>query len=339
MKKDTVLVTGGTGFVGSYIIRYLVQKGYQVKAIKRKTSSMQLVQSVNDKVEWLEGDILDLPFVENCLQQVDWVIHAAAMISFHPKEVDTMMKVNAEGTANIVNASLHVGIKKLVHLSSIAALGRKEFQKHIDESVNWENSKMNSNYAISKFKAECEVWRGIQEGLNAVIINPSVIIGAGFWDSGSCKLFAKMWNGLNFYPQGATGFVDVRDVAQISIALMESTVQAERFILNGANLSYQSFFHQIAVAMGKNPPQKEANPIVLAILYRLDWLLMKLFNKHPLLTKETIRTTKEQFEYSNKKIVQQLNYQFVPFSTSVEDTAKEFVRNKTKGEPYGTLAL
>ncbi len=337
MKKDIVLVTGATGFVGSYIIRYLVQMGYQVKALKRKNSPMQLVESVIDKVDWLEGDILDLPFLESSLEQVDMVIHAAAMISFHPKEVDAMMKVNAEGTANIVNAALHVGLKKFVHLSSIAALGRKEFQKNIDESVNWENSKLNSNYAISKFKAECEVWRGIQEGLDAVIINPSVIIGAGFWNSGSCKLFSKMWEGLAFYPQGATGFVDVRDVAQVSIALMESTIKAERFIVNGANLSYRSFFHQIAVAMDKNPPSKQANPIVLAVLYRIDWLLMKLFNKSPLLTKETIRTTKEQFEYSHQKIVEAIDYQFIPFEESVEETVREFVKNQSEGHSFGFL--
>lgn len=339
MKDAAVLVTGGTGFVGSYVIRYLVQNNYKVIAIRRKTSPMQLVEAVAEAVEWREGDILDSPFLESVLKEVDYVIHAAAMISFNPEEVSMMMKVNAEGTANLVNAALHVGIKKLVHVSSIAALGRKEFQKNIDESVTWENSKMNSNYAISKFKAECEVWRGIQEGLNAVIINPSVIIGAGFWNSGSCKLFDKMWKGLNYYPQGATGFVDVRDVAKVCIELMESDIAAERYIVNTANTSYKTFFEQVAVCMSKKPPSKQANALVLSALYRIDWLLLKLFRKKPLLTKETIRTTKEQYEYSNQKIIAALNYQFIPLSESIKQTSARFVESQAQKNDFAVLAL
>ncbi len=339
MSDEIVLVTGGTGFVGSYLLRYLLGKGYKVKALKRSSSPMHLVADIQEQIDWLEGDILDAPFLDIALKGVDLVFHVAAMISFNPAETKQMMKVNVEGTANVVNAALFNNIKKLVHVSSIAAIGRKEFQSHIDEKISWENSKMNSNYAISKFKAECEVWRAIQEGLHAVIVNPSVILGAGFWDSGSCKLFEKMWKGLKYYPQGGTGFVDVRDVAKVSLALMESDISGERYILNSENCSFRDFFTTAAIALKKTPPAKKANRFLIAVLWRLDWLSSKLFKTNPLLTKETIRTSKETYYYNNKKIINDLNFTFIPVNECINDTAKVFLESKISKHHFGILPL
>jgi dihydroflavonol-4-reductase len=339
MSDEIVLVTGGTGFVGSYILRYLLGKGYKVKALKRSSSPMHLVSDIQNQIDWIEGDILDVPFLDVALKGVDLVFHVAAMISFNPAETKQMMKVNVEGTANIVNAALCHKIKKLVHVSSIAAIGRKEFQSHIDEKMSWENSKMNSNYAISKFKAECEVWRAMQEGLHAVIVNPSVILGAGFWDSGSCKLFEKMWKGLKYYPQGGTGFVDVRDVAKASVALMESDISGERYILNSENCTFRHFFATTALALKKAPPARKANPLLIAILWRLDWLSSKLFKTNPLLTKETIRTSRETYYYSNNKIINDLNFTFNPVDDCINETAKVFLKSKTSNQHFGILPL
>lgn len=339
MTNKHVLVTGGTGFLGAYLLHYLVQKGYQVKAIKRKTSSMDLVKDIQNQIEWLEGDILDTPFLESAMTGVQQVYHAAAVVSFNPQEAAFMLKVNVEGTANMVNTAIYKGIEKFVHISSIAALGRKEFQPHINEEAQWENSKENSNYAISKFKAECEVWRGMQEGLNIAILNPSVIIGAGHWNQGSCKLIQRVAKGFKYYPKGRTGFVDVRDVAKAAIMLMESTVSGQRYIINSANWSYQKFFSQTAQALNQPAPNQAAAPWMVNLLWRAEWLRSKLFRTQPLLTRETARTSQSTYYYHNEKIVEDFGYDFIPMEETIQTTAKVFLDSQKKGQNYGLMPL
>lgn len=339
MANKQVLVTGGTGFLGAYLLNYLVQKGYQIRAIKRKTSSMDLVKNIQSQIEWLEGDILDIPFLETAMKGVQQVYHAAAVISFDPREAAFMLKVNAEGTANMVNAALYEGVEKFVHVSSIAALGRKEFQPHINEMAQWENSKQNSNYAISKFKAECEVWRGMQEGLNIAIVNPSVIIGAGHWNQGSCQLIQKVAKGFKFYPKGSTGFVDVRDVARAAILLMESDISGERYILNGVNWSYQKFFTETAKALQQSPPNKLAAPWMINFLWRAEWLRSKIFRSSPLLSRETARTSQATYYYHNEKIVKDLGYDFISMEETLHATAKAFKESQAKTLNYGLMPL
>lgn len=339
MANKQVLVTGGTGFLGAYLLGYLVQKGYQIRAIKRKTSSMDLVKGIQDQIEWLEGDILDTPFLETAMKGVQQVYHAAAVISFDPREAAFMLKVNAEGTANMVNAALYEGVEKFVHVSSIAALGRKEFQPHVNETAQWENSKENSNYAISKFKAECEVWRAMQEGLNIAIVNPSVIIGAGHWKLGSCQLIQKVAKGFKFYPKGSTGFVDVRDVARAAVLLMESDISGERYILNGANWSYQKFFSQTAKALDQKPPSRLAAPWMINLLWRAEWLRSKIFRSTPLLSKETARTSQATYYYHNEKIIEELGYDFIPMEETLHTTATAFRKSQEQGINYGIMPL
>lgn len=339
MAKKNILVTGGTGFVGSYILRYLVDAGATVRAFKRSTSPMDLVDDIKDQIEWVEGDILDVPFIEEAMDGIDYVYHAAAMISFNPKEAAQMLKVNGEGTANIVNAALYKGIKKLVHVSSIAALGRKEHQPNINEQAQWENSKENSNYAISKFKAECEVWRGMQEGLNIAIINPSVILGAGYWDQGSCKLFGKANKGMQYYPSGSTGFVDVRDVARAAIQLMDSDIVGERYIVNGENLMYKEFFAMTAEALNKQAPSKQAPAWLVNILWRLEWGRSKLFRSAPLLTRETARTAMSTYYYHNNKIKKDMDFEFTPIARSIQETAQLFKESQQQKRNYAKLPL
>lgn len=339
MKDKKVLVTGGTGLVGSYLLRYLLQKGYPVKAIKRATSPMDLVADIQHQIEWVEGDILDVPFLEKIMKDVHQVYHAAAVISFDPSQVSWMMQVNKEGTANIVNAALYRNIEKLIHVSSIAALGRKEYQPNIDESAQWENSKENSNYAISKFKAEAEVWRGIQEGLSAAIINPSVILGAGYWDSGSCKIFDRVARGLNHYPTGTTGFVDVRDVALAAIALMESDIEAERYIVNAANWSYKRLLTHLAKALQKKSPTKAAPKWIVDFMAKAEWVRSKLLNTSPLLTKETIRNLQSTYQYNNQKIQKELGFKFRPLEQTIVESANIYTKSKAKKQTSGVLPL
>jgi nucleoside-diphosphate-sugar epimerase len=339
MKQKKVLVTGGTGLVGSYLIRYLLQKNYTVKAIKRKTSPMDLVAEVQHQVEWVEGDILDVPFLEKIMQDIQQVYHAAAMISFDPHQAQRMLQVNKDGTANIVNTALYYNIEKLVHVSSIAALGRKEYQPNIDEVAQWENTKENSNYAISKFKAEAEVWRGIQEGLNAAIINPAVILGAGFWDSGSCKIFDRVAQGLKYYPGGTTGFVDVRDVASSAIALMESDISAERYIVSADNWPYQKLLTHLAKNLNLKPPTKAAPQWIVQLMAKAEWLRSKLFHSSPLLTKETIRNLQSTYYYNNNKIKNDLGFQFLPLEQTIKETAQTYTASQNLKRNFGLLKL
>ena len=252
---------------------------------------MHLVQDVIDQVEWVEGDILDVSFLEEAMNGVTHVYHAAAMVSFAPEDVEMMMKVNINGTANIVNASLAEGIEKMVHVSSISSLGRFEHQPHITEKSSWQTSKLNTNYAISKFNSECEVWRGMEEGLSAVIVNPSVILGSGYWNSGSCALFKKIWDGLKYYPTGATGFIDVRDVARAIVELMESNIHSERFILNAENKSFRDFFTKVAKHLDKKAPSIAVTPLLRALAWRGEWLRAKITGVRPIVTRETVRTS------------------------------------------------
>ncbi|MCH2044026.1 MAG: NAD-dependent epimerase/dehydratase family protein [Saprospiraceae bacterium] len=337
MKK--VFITGGTGFVGAYLIAYLLEKGYQVRALKRKTSPMGLVERFGEQVEWVEGSLLDSSFLEKILVDIDHVYHAAAMISFAPDSLDQMLKVNTEGTANIVNAALYVGIEKFLQVSSIAALGHKENRIHMTEKSEWENSKYNTGYAISKFKAECEVWRGIEEGLNAVIINPSMIMGAGYWGVGTNNLLSQIEKERGYYPEGKTGFVDVRDVAKIAIALMESDISAERFLISAENWTYKDLFDLVSELLGRKTATKALPNWLGSFLSVLDWMRAKLTGKPRALTKEIFRGMQAQRNYSNDKIKDALEVDFIPIEQTLRETVPLYLKAKQTGQSFDWLEL
>lgn len=339
MNNKRVLVTGGTGLVGAYLLRYLLQKGYAVRALRRTTSNMALVRAIQDQIEWLEGDILDVPFLERALEDMDQVYHSAALISFDPRQVKAMFETNITGTANIANSALREGVDKFVYISSIAAIGRREYQPHIDERLQWENSKENSNYAISKFKAENEVWRAYQEGLPIAIINPSNIIGAGIWSSSSCQVIDRAAKGLRYYPAGSTGFVDVRDVALAAIAVMESDIEGERYIVSGENRSYKNLFATLSKALDLAPPQHLIPTWLLKGVAPLETLRSRLTNTAPLLTREVIRNVQSTYYYHNDKIVRDLDFAFRPLDESLQETAAAYQQSKAEGKNYGLLAL
>lgn len=337
-KTKKILVTGATGFLGSYLLRHLVAEGYtEIRAMKRATSSMDMVQEVRDAVKWVDGDIMDVPFLEDAMEDCDQVYHCAAIVTQPKVEVSEMMRINVEGTANVVNVAIYKNVAKLLYVSSIAALGRHKKEQTLDENNHWQRNEFSTNYAISKYLGEQEVWRGIAEGLNAVIINPSVIIGSGFWKRGTAKIFDTLSKGLRFYPPGMTGFVDVRDVAKMSHQLMESDLNEVRIIANAVNWSYLDFFSAVATSIGKKPPSIPTNALMSALAWRADWLRAKLTGGHHVITKSRIKTTSCSYSFDNKRSKELLNFDYRDFGETIKETGKQFSESKLSGKEMAFL--
>jgi nucleoside-diphosphate-sugar epimerase len=278
------------------------------------------------KIDWVEGDICDIKLLDKALEGVNTVIHSAALVSYSPSEKNLMFQVNVEGTASIVNASLKNQVKKFIHISSVAALGRKKNQKVIHENSFWEDSTYNSNYAKSKYLAELEVWRGMEEGLDGFILNPSVVLGPGNWDSSSTKIFKYIWNENPFYSAGEMNFIDVRDVTAILFRLMEENKGSrERFILNSTSMPYKDLFFLMADTMNKKRAKYKAGPILSEIAWRLEAAKAFITGKNPLLTKETVKLSKNSYYYDNSKISKLLNYEFIPPRQTIEWACRELV--------------
>lgn len=324
-KDKQILVTGGTGFLGSYLLRYLVREGYtRIRATRRPDSRMDLVAAVADKIEWVETDLLDVIGLENAMQHVTKVYHCAAIVSFDPRNYDEMRRVNVDGTANVVNAALYANVEKLVYVSSIAAIGRTKQSRIITEKTKWERSKLNSEYGISKYLAEQEVWRGAAEGLNIAIVNPSVILGSGRWGEGPLKFFKLIHKQYPFYTTGTSGFVDVRDVARFMLLLMESDISRERFILNAENLTFQTLMNEIAKQLGKKPPSIKVTRFTQQIVWRLEWLRSRLFGGKPLITREVAQRATASYFYENEKSLSVFDFEYTPIRQTIAETAAQF---------------
>ena len=324
MTDKKVLLTGATGFVGAYMLRLLLKKGYSVRALRRASSPMGLVEDVAGQVEWVEADVTDLLALESAFSGITHVCHCAAMVSFHPKDAHRMMQVNVHGTANLVNLALDFGVKKMIHVSSIAALGRSKERPKLDENSKWVQSKGNSRYAISKYQSEQEVWRGHAEGLKVGIVNPAVILGSGFWDVGSGKIFSQVHGGLPFWTIGRTGVVDVRDVAGFMMLLLESDISGERYILNGENITFRDLFFKIADALKVRRPFVKVTPLLAELAWRVEWLKEKVLRAEPVVTKESARASVSSFFYDNTKSLGMPGFSYRPLETTIQETAKQF---------------
>ena len=335
-----ILVTGGTGFVGAHLLVQLLNKGKTIKAIRR-SDDLKLTRKIfsyyfNDvedainKIEWHNADILDINALKDVFKDgITEVYHCAATVSFNPKDKQTMMAVNINGTANIVNLSLIYKVKKLCHVSSIAALGRTELpESFVTEDTHWKQSKQNSNYAVSKYGGEREVWRGIQEGLDAVIVNPSVILGPGDWDKGSAQIFSTLAKGTMFYTKGVNGYVDVKDVAKAMITLMDGDIVNERFVLSAENLSYYDLFSKMLFVYGKKAPAIHATRPLLEVGWRVEKLKSFLTGISPLITKETARTSRNKYNYSSDKIIKALDFAFIPIDKTIIDTCELYLKER-----------
>jgi dihydroflavonol-4-reductase len=331
-----ILVTGGTGFLGSYIIRELIEKNYSVRATRRSGSKLPfyIPKEIFDKVEWVEADVLDLVALEKAMQGVDAIIHSAAVISFLNKEKKFMYRVNVGGTANVVNLALEKNIRRLVHISSVAALGRSASGEQISEEKKWLSSKWNTHYGISKQKAEMEVWRAMAEGLNAVIVNPSTILGFGDWDESSCRIFKNVYEELPWYSEGINGFVDIEDAARAAVLLMESNIRDERFIVTGDNWSFRKLFNSIADEFGKKHPHKKATPFLAAVAWRLEKIKSIFTGGNPLLTRETARVAHTSSFFKNEKILKALpGFSFTPLQQTISKACKKYTERVNKVQP------
>lgn len=319
-----VLVTGASGFLGGELVQQLVANGESVRIIKRASSKLAHLSSILHKIEIVEADILDVPSLETAFEGIEKVYHSAAVIGYDSSFYDAMYKCNIEGTANVVNVALAKGVKKILHISSIAAIGGKP-NELITEKTKWEKNEWTTHYGITKMLAEREIYRGIAEGLNAVIVNPGIIIGVGNDEHKSLiQLFKRIAaKKMPFYTTGTNGFVDIEDVARTSILLMNSDVVAERFILIGENISFKNYFEKIAGATGVEAPQRALNKTNGNLFVFLDWLSSKFTHKKRGLTKENLKVSLEKFEYSNEKIKQQLNYSFIPLDETIQKIAQQ----------------
>ncbi|MBL4753143.1 MAG: NAD-dependent epimerase/dehydratase family protein [Flavobacteriales bacterium] len=333
-----VFVTGGTGLLGARLIYDLVKSGEEVVALKRSTSDLSVVEGIFDhfekedgrakfeKVKWHEGDVTDVPSLLEVLQEGDEVYHCAAMVSFNPKAKTKMMKVNIEGTANLVNACIEKKVRKLCFASSVAAIGKPEVGQEISEETKWKTSEGKSNYSISKYNSEKEVWRGIEEGLDAVMVNPTIILGPGNWRKSSARMFLDVWRGLKYYTAGVNGFVDVRDVTGAMIKLMKSDISAERFIVSSENVAFKEVFDRIAEGLGKEKPTFEITPFYSEIFWRLDKFNSTVFGAKSRISKEIARESQGKAYYSVKKLKEALGMELIPIAQSISDTAEIFLK-------------
>ena len=324
-----ILVTGGTGLVGSHLIEALTNEGKKVRAIKRSTPVPKKLSAISaELLEWVEGDILDIYSIKEAMQGVDFVYHCAAFVSLNPADRKKLWKINVEGTANVVNMALEEGVKKFCFVSSTSALGRGTTQEVITEESIWTNNGENSFYGITKYNAEREVWRGIAEGMDAVIVNPAIIFGPGDWEKSSVKIFQTVWKGLKFYTEGANGFVDVRDVVKAMIQLTESEIKNEKFLLAAENLSYRYIFDEIAKNFNKKNPSIKAGSKLSGFVWRAEKLRSLLTGKEPFITKDTARTANQINTYSSEKIKTALNFEFIPIKQSIKDTCEAFLKEQ-----------
>jgi nucleoside-diphosphate-sugar epimerase len=320
--QPTILVTGGTGLVGKHLLHLLVQQGHKVRAIYRNTTPDFLLE----EIAWVRGDILDILSLEEAMQGIQQVYHCAAVVSFNPKAKHQLQHINIEGTANVVNACIETGVQKLLFVSSVAALGRIREDGPVNETMQWSEATSNSEYGRTKYLAEMEVWRGMGEGLEVVVVNPSIILGCSDWNQGSAGIFKSAYNEFPWYTEGVSGFVDVQDLVNAMYQLMHTKAAAnQRFIVSGYNISYKEIFTSIATAFGKKPPYKKVTPFIAAIVWRVEAIKGWLTGKQPLLTKETAATAQAKVYFDHQKMLQQLpNFKYTTLQDTIARICNEF---------------
>lgn len=330
-----ILVTGGTGLVGSHLLYHLCLEYDKIRAIYRTESSIDRTKTVFayytkdtslfHKIEWFKADITQVPAMIPAFKDVEQVYHCAAFISFNPKDYREMRKVNIHGTAIIANLAIDAKVKKLCYVSSIASIGDALPNQLIDESCEWNKEKDNSGYSITKYGGEMEVWRASQENVDVIIVNPGVILGSGFWNSGSGKLFEQVYRDFKYYTEGVTGFVVVQDVVKPMIALMQSEIKNERYILVSENKSFKDILFTIADALEKKRPNRKVSKWQTSILWRFSFLISKVTGKNPLLSKYSARSAHTVSRYASEKVKKALEYTFEPINDSIMRISKNYL--------------
>jgi len=317
-----ILITGITGLLGSHLAKEFYELG-EIHGLRRASSQTNLLGDIADKINWHEGDINDYQSLEEAFTEMDMIIHAAGLVSFSNKDKEKLLKVNCEGTANVVNVMLEKGIKKLIHVSSVAALGRTPEQNTINENHKWVDSPWNTPYAISKYFGELEVWRGVQEGLQAMVVNPSVLLSKASDQRSSTAIYSYVEKELPFYPKGSLNYIDIRDAAKLTYMLYQNHCWGERFILNSESLPYQHFFEVVAEQMDKKAPKIAVNSTMINL--SLIWSkILGIFGKKNILNKQTAQLAQLHIRFDNSKIERVLDFRYRP----LEETIKWAVNKK-----------
>lgn len=320
--------------MGSYILKNLVAKGIPVRALRRSSKlPFYIPASVFEKVQWVTGDLLDVVSLQEAMHDVTGVIHAAALVSYQPSDRKRLYQVNVEGTANVVNAAVEAGVDRLVHISSIAALGRSAASEVITEGRLWEDNKRNTQYGITKHLAELEVWRGFAEGLHGVILNPSMILGFTDWNQSSGALFKSVYNEFPFYTTGVNGFVGVEDVAEAAVQLLQSDVHQKRFIVNAENRSFRDVFNIIADGFGVKRPKWKASPLMGELAWRSARVKAFVTGEKPMLSKETARVAQSISEFDSSALLQALpKFSFTPLEHVIQEACVKYMQAIKEGK-------
>lgn len=312
-----ILITGVTGLFGCELAREFSALG-SIHGLKRESSDLGSVDLEGLDIHWHEGDVLDFNSVLEAVEGMDVVIHAAGKVSFSAQDERALFQVNHQGTINVVNALLAAGVPKLVYISSVAALGQVPDQEYYDENSAWVDVPGHTPYALSKYRAELEVWRGEQEGLEVLVVNPSVILGKVAYERSSGGLYQLVIKGAAFFPTGNLNYIDVRDAAEITRTLVEKNAWGERFVLTKESISYESFFQQAAQVLGGTPPKKRLPNWIISwgfpILKGLSWMLGK---KLPL-TAQVAKNAQRKTQFSNQKVQRYLNFRYRDLQDTLE---------------------
>jgi dihydroflavonol-4-reductase len=321
-----VLITGATGLLGSHICRELSEQNIPFKALKRANSDVSLLGHLASQIAWVEAGLEEINVLEEALVGVKTVIHCAAIVSYDKRDAEAMRQVNVEATRDLVNLCLTGGIQKFVYVSSVAALGRTKAPSELDENAQWQDSPLNTHYALTKYQAELEVWRGHAEGLPVLVVNPSLVLGEGDGQKSSTRLFQYVREENKYYTGGLVNYVDVKDVAHCVVALWESGVSGERFILSAGTVTYKELMEKIAKHMGKRPPSRLAKGWMLWLALWSESLKALLTGSRPKVTSETIRATNAHVFYNNHKVVKHLNYEFTPLEDTLERVVADLMK-------------
>lgn len=320
-----ILVTGGTGLVGSFLLRRLVEQGKDpVRAIKRSNSDTSALQDISHAIEWVDAELEDINSLYDAMQGVTRIYHSAAHISMSNRDRDILHKVNYEGTANIVNAALDAGVQRLLYVSSIAAIGANPDLGMITENTKWEDSKINNAYGISKMLGEREVWRGMAEGLSCAVVNPGIVLGPAKWYSGSGRIWWHTNKNSRFYTDAINGYIDVRDVVDIMMRVMDLPVKGERYILVAENASLKNLMVTVAKQLGKRPPHIKIPPSWMSLIAILESIKTTFTGEKQLVTPASARLVQKNFYYSNQKIKELLQYEFIPLEATLAYISGEF---------------
>ncbi len=331
--RQMILITGGTGIVGAHLLYFLLKENKVVRAIHRRSSDIHSVKKVFalytsevdilfNKIDWVEADITNIPDLTAAFENVTQVYHCAAFINFNPAKYNILKKVNVEGTANIVNLCLAKNIRKLCHVSSVATFGKVPAGQLINEGTPWNPDEKNNVYSITKYGAEMEVWRGTQEGLDAIIVNPGIIFGISPNNDGSGIITKLGSRGISYYPSGGMGVVDVKDVVKAMIMLMDSEINNEQYILVAENVTYQEILSKFSILYGKKPPTKKLSKPLMIFFSQMDWLSSKIFRTKRKLTRATVNSMFSISWYDSSKIKEQLGFQFTPLENTLKGIVK-----------------